>query len=97
MICRPLIFSYHSCTPTYLRGERWIKGKRDKVFVGSRPHVTCLCGGLNVYVTYECACITTHNYLIIDLRIVLVTIHIFQRTSIYQNSYASHGISIKPT
>jgi len=59
MIGRPLIFSYHPYILTYLRGERWMKVKRDKVFVGSRPHVTCLCGGLSVYATYGCACITT--------------------------------------
>ncbi|XP_024634824.1 uncharacterized protein [Medicago truncatula] len=58
---RPLIISYHPYTPIYLRGERWMKRKRDKVFVGSRPHVTCLCGGLSVYATNRCACITTHN------------------------------------
>jgi len=38
-----------------------MNGKRDKVFVRSRPHVTCLCGGLSVYATYECACITTQK------------------------------------
>jgi len=34
-----------------------MNGKRDKVFVRSRPHVTCLCGGLSVYATYVYACI----------------------------------------
>ena len=47
-----------------MRGEkRWMKEKRDKVFVGSRSHVTYLCGGLSVYATYRCACITTFLFI----------------------------------
>jgi len=40
-----------------------MKGKRDKVFVESRPHVTYLCGSLSVYAKYGCACITTHVHM----------------------------------
>jgi len=64
MIGRPFIFLYHPYTPNYKRREteeRWMRGKRDKVFVESRLHLTYLCGGLSVYATYGCACITTLN------------------------------------
>lgn len=59
MIGRLLVSSYHSYTLNYERRETEERGKRDKVFMESRPHVTYLCGCLNEYATYRCACIIT--------------------------------------